>query len=78
MKVMARVIPRGGHAGTEGHSGQARGRRTLNPLKNRLVSKTQEVTSVGEDVARKGPVSTVGGNASCCGHCGEQGRFLQN
>ena len=36
-------------------------------MKNRRFSETQEVTSVGEDAARKEPVSTVGGNEAAAG-----------
>ena len=34
--------------------------------------KKMKKTHVGEDVEKKKPSCTVGGNANCCGHCGKQ------
>ena len=35
-----------------------------------LKSKTQNTMSVGEDVEKKEPLCTVGGNTNWCSHCG--------
>ena len=37
-----------------------------------LKSKTQETTSVVEDMEKKEPSCTVGGNANWQSHCGKQ------
>ena len=37
-----------------------------------LKSKTQEATSIGEEVEKKEPLCTVGGNANWCRYCGKQ------
>ena len=37
-----------------------------------LSSKRQEITSVGEDVAKREPSCTVGGSLNWCSHYGEQ------
>ena len=34
-----------------------------------LLSKRQEITSVGEDVEKREPLYTVGGNVNLCSHC---------
>ena len=39
-----------------------------------LKSKPQEITSVSEDVEKKEPSCTVGGNATWCSHCERQYR----
>ena len=36
-----------------------------------LISTTQETTGVGEDMEKKEPSRTVGGNANRCSHCGK-------
>ena len=38
----------------------------------RLLSKRQEITSVGKDVEKREPSCTVGGNVNWCSHCGKQ------
>ena len=42
-----------------------------------LLSKRQEITSVGKDVAKRESLCSVGGNVNCCGHYGEQYGFLK-
>ena len=37
-----------------------------------LLSKSQEITSVGEDVEKREPSCTVGENVNQCSHCGKQ------
>ena len=44
-----------------------------------LLSKRQEITSVGEDVEKREPSCAVGGNVNWCSHCGKQyGESLKN
>ena len=37
-----------------------------------IVSKRQEITSVGEDVEKRESSYAVGGNVNWCSHCGKQ------
>ena len=37
-----------------------------------LLSKRQEIASVGKDVEKREPLCTVGGNVNWCSHCGKQ------
>ena len=32
----------------------------------------QQITSVGEDVEKREPLCTIGGNVNCCSHYGKQ------
>ena len=41
-------------------------------LLKHLLSKTQEVTSVGEDVDKRKPLFTIDGNVDWCCHYGKQ------
>ena len=44
-----------------------------------LESKRQETTSVDEDVEKKEPLCTIGGNVNWCSRCGKQhGGFSKN
>ena len=44
-----------------------------------LLSKRQEITNVGEDVKKREPFCTLGGNVNWCSHYGKQhGGFLKN
>ena len=43
--------------------------KALNQSINQSINK---ITSVGEDVEKKEPLHTVGGNANWCSHCGKQ------
>ena len=36
-----------------------------------IISKRQEITSVGEDVAKRKPLFTVGGKVNWCSHYGK-------
>ena len=37
-----------------------------------LLSKRQEITSVGKEVEKRETLYTVGGNVNWCSHCGKQ------
>ena len=44
-----------------------------------LLSKRPQMTNVGEDVEKREPSYTVGGNVNWCSHCGKQyGSFSKN
>jgi len=38
----------------------------------RRLSSKQKITSIGEDMKQREPLCTVGGNVTCCSHCGNQ------
>ena len=40
-----------------------------------LLSKRQQITNVGEDVVKREPCCTTGGNVSWCSHYGKQYRY---
>ena len=42
------------------------------PIKKILPSINQQTTRAGEDVEKREPLGTVGGNADWCSHCGKQ------
>ena len=42
------------------------------PVKKILPSINQQTTRAGEDVEKREPLGTVGGNADWCSHCGKQ------
>ena len=44
----------------------------ISHLSEWLKSKTQKATDVGEDVEKKEPSCTAGGNANWYSHCGKQ------
>ena len=41
-------------------------------LSERLLSKRTQITNAGEDVEKRDPSYTVGGNVNWCSHCGKQ------
>ena len=43
----------------------------LTPIKKWLLSKRQEMTSIGENVEKRKSLCTVDGNAHCCSHYGK-------
>ena len=42
------------------------------------ITKGEEKASVGEDVEKREPLCTVGGNADWCSHCGKQYEVSSN
>ena len=50
----------------------------LTPVRMAIIKKTQ-IKNVGEDVEKREPLYTVGGNVNWCSHCGKQyGVFSKN
>ena len=41
------------------------------PVTMTVIKRTQ-ITNVGEDVEKRGPLHTIGGNVNWCSHCGKQ------
>jgi len=54
-------------------------RLSLHTSPNDYYQKIPQVTNVGEDVEKREPLYTVGGNVNWCSHCGKQyGWFSKN